>query len=209
MFISLCRAKFQISAIQFKHSNHILNYFSFHLSLFPFVLSHTLRGYGKTYHEQYEIKHFTQKLNVLFTWCFVYTLVNCLPSDSLISGKLFDDTQHELSEKSLSTVIQSVKSNANPNTSNAFASLSTLDNSSPEAINANIPQESLAVHKRAKRLFLFRPLFVYRHQQLKKRRIEAKRQQERRVHEERKADRYATYSHQLPPCSPCAYCDCH
>lgn len=144
---------------------------------------------------------------MLFTWCFVYATVNCLPTDSSISGKLFDDKHHR------SPVIANsspASTDASENPPNAFDTAAVAISGSLDRVagGVSIPHESLVAHKRVKRLHIFRPLFAYRQQQVKKRRILAQVEHEnevlRRIHEQRRA-----YHHvKLPEPCPCSYCDC-
>lgn len=106
---------------------------------------------------------------MITVWCFVYTMVNCLPNDLLISGKLFDEkyqqsdisTNHSAYNKT-NIIVSNAKSrqNATDKLTDALPTINTYDSLS-----------SSKTHKRVKRLHIFRPLFVYRQEQIKRRRI--------------------------------------
>lgn len=155
--------------------------------------------------------------------------VNCLPANSLISEKLFTDKQHRSYVIASSSPSASTDLSENPSNSYDVDAQTvspkfkrTTDAMAESAIN--IPTESLVSHKRVKRLHIFRPLFVYRHQQLKKRRLTEERRElnrERRLDELREDHlnelrqdrlneiRHAYFNKYGPPCSypdrDCAY----
>lgn len=153
---------------------------------------------------QHNKRFCAKQLTVLFAWCFVCATVNCLPADSLISAEWSDDKPYR--SYAIANPSPAV-AGASDSPSNALDADATGGSDAlRSAADGAVPSESLVAHKRVKRLHLFRPLFVYRHQQLKKRRLLVKQlesERQRRLFEERKAYRLA----RLPPC-PKPYYDC-
>lgn len=93
--------------------------------------------------------------------CVVYSSINCLLTDSLISGKFLD-------ERNKTTVTKS---------SNNRHAVDIIANSTNSILNTLDPKNvgesrsALLPHKRVKRVQIFRPLFVYRQEKVERQRI--------------------------------------
>lgn len=95
----------------------------------------------------------------------VSSSIVCLPMDSLINGEFIDTRQLNNVAQTYSDSQRAVNVIANKSSHfNTFDS-----NANGESRSSN------DVHKRVKRLHIFRPLFVYRQEQVKRRRIIEKR----------------------------------
>lgn len=94
-------------------------------------------------------------------WCVVCSSINCLLTDSLISGKF-------LNQRNKTTVTQS---------SNNNYAVDNIENSTNSILNILDPKNfgesrsALVPHKRVKRVQIFRPLFVYRQEKIERQRI--------------------------------------
>lgn len=121
-------------------------------------------------------------------WLVVCSSVNCLLSvdDPLINGK-FEN------ESSKTTVTQS----SNDNSTN-----STVDTLDPK--NVGYSHSALEPHKRVKRVHIFRPLFVYRQENIERQRIiENRKFQNRQTNTIKGIEREKNKQ-----CCTCN-CDCH
>lgn len=123
----------------------------------------------------------------------VFSSINCLPTESLIDGKIIDTRQSSRLAQTNgdSRRAADVSSNQSP----------PLNTSDPIAIGeSRSPTEA---HKRVKRVYVFRPLFVYRQEQVKRRRII-----EKRKLRSRKLDKDSTIEHHtVKPCKNYSCCD--
>lgn len=96
-------------------------------------------------------------------WFIICSSIDCLPTDLLISGKTSDQSNQ-------TSIIES----SNGNIDNEKLTLNSID---PKTID-----DSQKVHKRVKRVHVFRPLFVYRQEKIERQRIiEQRKLQNRRV----------------------------
>lgn len=118
-------------------------------------------------------------------------MVNCLPSDSLISGKLLDDKYQQNDVLTSNNNSSDHINNANIQISNATHAKSRINSTTNElpddqqrlSLSTNDLLTSRMIHKRVKRVHIFRPLFVYRQEKIKRRLIHERRLriQERRL----------------------------
>lgn len=99
-------------------------------------------------------------------WFVVCSSIDCLPTDLLIDGKF--SNQHNQT-----SIIERSPSDFSADTAN----------STPKIVDPKEVHDSqLKVHKRVKRVHIFRPLFVYRQERIERQRIlENRKLQNRRV----------------------------
>lgn len=124
-------------------------------------------------------------------------MVNCLPSDSLISGKLLDDKYQQNDVLTSNNNSSDHINNANIHISNATHAKSRINSTTDEfsdaqqhlSLSTNDLSTSRMIHQRVKRIHVFRPLFVYRQEQIKRRRIYERRLRNRNIKKHNQIDR--------------------
>ncbi|EAT39879.1 AAEL008359-PA [Aedes aegypti] len=88
------------------------------------------------------------------------------------------------------------------NNSNDLRETFRPSTAAPKSISSSQAEQGLEHPKRAKRAIIFRPLFVYRQQQIKKQRLREMRQQQRQHQMDSNAQRLATqkpkYAYRYP-----------
>lgn len=127
-------------------------------------------------------------------WFVVCSSINCLLTDSLINGKFIDTHSNE-------TILNESEPNQNTSALEMGANVNSTQNTLEQMLMAaeSRPPPDDHRHKRVKRLHVFRPLFVYRQEQVQRRLIIENRKFRNRNSQRRRDRQFST------PC-PCHNC---
>lgn len=122
-------------------------------------------------------------------WSFISSSFECLPTESILNGEISTadnkKSYHVDDEHTADT---------------EYSSFST------ELITES--RSSAEPHKRVKRVLVFRPLFVYRQEQIKRRRIIEKRKERSQKKIVADDNKLPTQRPKLEPCNCCQRCQC-
>lgn len=128
-------------------------------------------------------------IQYFIVWSFVSTSLECLPADSIINEEITKTDHNKSYDVDYATMDHKYQH---------FTELTTFP--------AHLIAESRLPHKRVKRVHVFRPLFVYRQEQIKRKRIvEKRKQRSRKTH-----DNSLSAERSTPKPKPCTCCNkCH